>query len=134
MRVLYFCVDNACRSQLAEALTNMLGTEGVEAYSAGAEPAPMLDDRACAAMRALGYEMAGQHPKSIEDLPELEFDYAITLGCGDESPMVKARMVFDWDIPDTRGMSEADMQGVRDMIRERVERLLVAPRVGGDKW
>ena len=134
MRVLYFCIDNACRSQLAEALTNMLGTEGVEAYSAGAAPAATLDEKACDVMRELGYEMSGQYPKSIDDLPEIEFDYAVTLGCGDETPVVKARMMFDWDIPETRGMSVSDIRSVRDTIRDRVERLLVAPRSVGDKW
>lgn len=128
MRVLFLCMENSCRSQMAEAFANMLGAEGVEAYSAGLEPSGMLQARAIEVMRELGYDLGTHEPKSVEDLPDIEFDYAVTMGCGDESPLVKTRMQLDWDIPDPSGMSLKDYRQVRDAIRERVERLLAAPR------
>ena len=127
MRVLFVCNENSCRSQMAEAFANMLGADGVEAYSAGVEPGAMVDARAVEVMRELGYDLCAHMPKSVDDVPDIEFDYVITMG-GDEGPLVKARMQIDWDIPDPRGMGLRDFRGVRDAIRERVERLLVAPR------
>lgn len=132
MRVLFVCVENSCRSQMAEALANMLGTEGVEAYSAGSEPSGTINPRAIEVMRELSYDLSAHHSKSVEDVPDAEFDYVITMGCGDETPLVKARMTIDWDIPDPNGMSIGEFRRVRDMIRERVQRLLVAPRALAD--
>ncbi len=127
MRVLFVCAENSCRSQIAEAFANMLGADGVEAYSAGVEPGAAVDARTVEVMRELGYDLRAHAPKSIDEVPDVEFDYIITMS-GEESPLVKARMQIDWDIPDPRGMGLQDFRGVRDTIRERVERLLVAPR------
>lgn len=132
MRVLFVCLENACRSQMAEAFANMLGAEGVEAYSAGLESGETVDGRAVEVMRELGYDLARHASKSVDDLPDIEFDYVITMGCGDESPVVKARMQIDWDVPDPSGMGLKDFRQARDAIRERVERLLAAPRVAID--
>lgn len=132
MRVLFVCIENSCRSQMAEALVNLLGVEGVEAYSAGSEPAGSVDPLAIEVMREVGCDMTSQHCKSVEDLPEIEFDYAITMGCGGDDPMVKARMHIEWDVPDPSDMNTGEYRRVRDMIRERVQRLLVAPRVMAD--
>jgi len=132
MRVLFVCIENSCRSQMAEGFANQLGVEGVEAYSAGSEPSGIVNPFAIKAMHELGYDMRSHESKSLDDIPDLEFDYAISLGCGDECPMVKARMHIDWDIPDPRGMGIDEFRRVRDMIRERVQRLLVAPRVLAD--
>ncbi|HEX6929888.1 MAG TPA: arsenate reductase ArsC [Gammaproteobacteria bacterium] len=129
MRVLFLCVENSCRSQMAEAFANMLGADGVEAYSAGSEPSGSVNPLAVDVMREVGYDLGTHASKSVDDLPDIEFDYAVTMGCGDECPLVKARMHIDWDIPDPRGMGLREFRGVRDNIRERVQRLLAAPRV-----
>lgn len=132
MRVLFVCIENSCRSQMAEAFVNMLGVEGVEAYSAGSEPVAGVNPLAIEVMQEVGYDLRSQTCKSLEDVPEIEFDYAITMGVGGEDPMVKARMHIEWDIPDPRDMNIGEYRRVRDMIRERVQRLLVAPRVMAD--
>lgn len=132
MRVLFVCAENACRSQMAEAFANMLGVDGVEAWSAGLEPAEQVNDAAIAMMRELGYDLGTHESKSVDDVPDIEFDYVVTMGCGGDSPLVKARMQIDWDIPDPRGMDRGDFRSVRDTIRDRVQRLLAAPRVVGD--
>lgn len=129
MRMLFACVENSCRSQMAEAFANMLGHEGVEAYSAGSRPSGEINPAAIEVMRELGYDLARHTSKSVDDLPDLEFDYVVTMGCGDECPLVKARMTLDWDIPDPKGLSVKGVRMVRDQIRERVARLLSAPRV-----
>lgn len=132
MRVLFLCVENSCRSQMAEAFANMLGVDGVEAWSAGSEPGGGVNDRAIEVMRELGYDLGTHAPKSVDDLPDIEFDYVVTMGCGDDCPMVKTRMHLDWDIPDPSGMGLNDFRSVRDVIRERVQRLLAAPRATSD--
>lgn len=132
MRVLFVCVENSCRSQMAEAFANMLGVDGVEAWSAGSEPSGQLNDLAVEVMRELGYDLRVHESKSVDEVPDVEFDYLVTMGCGDDCPLVKARMHIDWDIPDPDGMNLRDMRGVREMIRERVQRLLAAPRAMSD--
>lgn len=132
MRVLFVCVENSCRSQIAEAFANLLGVEGVEAYSAGSDPAGSVNPQAVKVMGELGYDLQSHAVRSLDDVPDVEFDYAVTMGCGDECPMVKARMHIDWDVPDPKGMNIEEFRRVRDMIRERVQRLLVAPRARAD--
>lgn len=132
MRVLFLCPDNSARSQIAEAFCNALGAEGIEAYSAGLEPAGELDARAVEAMRELGCDMSSQSTKSIEDLPGVEFSYVVMMGCDAAAPLVKTRMEIEWDVPDPRGMGLRDYRGVCEMIRSRVEKLLAAPRAVAD--
>lgn len=132
MRILFVCPENNGRSQMAEAFGNMLGAEGVEAYSAGLEPAAEIDPRAIEVMRDLGYDMSSHVPKSIDEVPDIEFHYVVNMGCEESLPVVKARMEIDWDVPDPRGMGTRDFRGVRDMIRSRVEKLLAAPRAAAD--
>lgn len=131
MRILFVCSENACRSQMAEALATMLGTEGVEAFSAGSDPAGYVDPKAIEAMQEVGYDMSAHESKSLDEVPDIEFDYLVTMGCADEAPVVKARMQIDWDIPDPAGMSISEFRNVREMLRERIARLLVAPRLAG---
>ena len=132
MRILFLCPHNDARSQMAEAFGNMLGAEGVEAYSGGVDPAAEVDPRAIEVMRELGYDMSAQAPKSMDDVPDVEFNYVVVMGCEGAAPVVKARMEIDWDVPDPRGMGMGDYRGVRDMIRSRIEKLLAAPRLAAD--
>jgi len=132
MRVLFVCVENSCRSQMAEAFANMLGVDGVEAWSAGSDPSGQVNDLAVEAMRELGYDLRAHASKSVDEVPDVEFDYLVTMGCDDDCPLVKARMQIDWDIPDPDGMNLRDIRAMRDMIRARVQRLLAAPRAIAD--
>jgi protein-tyrosine-phosphatase len=101
-RVVFVCVENSCRSQLAEALTNLHGRGQVEAYSAGSRPSGVVNPKAIASMRELGYDLSRHASKGLDDLPDVEFDAAITMGCGDECPFVRARLREDWGIPDPK--------------------------------
>lgn len=132
LRILFVCQDNAGISQIAEAFAAMRGPEGVEAYSAAPLPAPAVDPRAIAMMRELGYDMSHHRTTLLEDLPDIEFDYLVAMGDGVECPITKARLQVDWDIPDPSGMNDSDYRGVRDTIRQRVDRLLTAPRIALD--
>jgi protein-tyrosine-phosphatase len=123
-RVLFVCVENSNRSQMAEAFARLLGGSGIEAYSAGSRPSGRVNPKAVAAMQSFGYDLATHQSKSLDDLPEVEFDAVITMGCGDACPHVPARSRADWALPDPRDMSPQDYRVVCETIREKVHRLL----------
>ena len=122
-RVLFVCVENSCRSQIAEAFARIHGNENVEVYSAGSRPSGRVNPKAIDAMREIGYDLAAHASKSLADIPDVEYDYAITMGCGDECPFVRARHREDWAIPDPKDMNPAEFRGVRDAIEARVKAL-----------
>lgn len=123
-RVLFVCVENSNRSQMAEAFARILGGGRVEAWSAGSRPSGKVNPKAVAAMAELGYDLASHASKSLADLPPVEFDAAVTMGCGDACPAVRARLREDWAIPDPREMPPEEFRAVRDRIAEEVEGLL----------
>jgi protein-tyrosine-phosphatase len=123
-RILFVCVENSCRSQIAEAFARLHGSAGVEAHSAGSRPSGGVNPRAVAAMRELGYDLERHASKSLEEIPEGEYDVAVTMGCGDACPLVRARRREDWGIPDPREMPPDEFRAVRDQIERRVLELL----------
>jgi arsenate reductase (thioredoxin) len=122
-RVVFVCVENSNRSQVAEAFARIYGGGRVEAYSAGSRPSGRLNPRAVEAMRELGYDLTRHRSKGLEDLPEGEYDYAVTMGCGDSCPALGARHRQGWDIPDPRGMPPEQFRAVRDLIGRKVRQL-----------
>ncbi len=122
MRVVFVCVENSNRSQMAQAFANIRG--GVEAYSAGSRPSGKINPRAIAAMNELSYDLSVHQSKSLSDLPDVPFDAAITMGCGDACPNVQARVREDWQIPDPREMGPEEFRQVRDLIGEKVTALM----------
>lgn len=123
-RVLFVCVENSNRSQMAQAFAQIHGGRNVDAYSAGSRPSGVVNPKAIEAMKELGYDLAAHQSKSLQDLPDVPFDAAITMGCGDACPMVQARMREDWNIPDPRNMGPEEFRGVRDLIESKVKALL----------
>lgn len=87
-RILFICVENACRSQIAEGFARALGKGKVEAYSAGSRPSGKVNTRAVALMKERGIDISSQTSKSFDDLPVKEFDYAVTMGCPDSCPFI----------------------------------------------
>jgi arsenate reductase len=120
-RVVFVCVENSNRSQMAEAFARLLG--GVEAYSAGTRPSGQVNPKAVAAMRELGYDLSTHRSKSLEDLPDVAFDAAVTMGCGDACPDLQASHREDWSIPDPKTMSPQEFRAVRDLIKAKVTEL-----------
>jgi arsenate reductase (thioredoxin) len=123
-RVLFVCVENANRSQMAEAFARILGGAAVEAYSAGSRPSGMVNPKAIEAMRELGYDLSAHGSKSLDELPEVAFDFVATMGCGDACPMVRARQRADWAIPDPKHLAADEFRVVRDLIRDKVQATL----------
>lgn len=125
-RLLFVCIENANRSQMAEAFARMLGGEAVEAWSAGSRPSGSVNPRAIEAMGEIGYDLSTHRSVSLDEVPDIEWDFVATMGCGDACPAVRARKREDWRIPDPRGMGPEEFRAVRDMIRDRVQRAIDA--------
>jgi arsenate reductase (thioredoxin) len=124
VRVLFVCVENSNRSQMAQAFATMYGGEKVEALSAGSKPKGSVNPKAIAAMKELGYDLTTHTSKGIEPYNGQEVDAAVTMGCGDACPLVKAKNVIDWQIPDPRDLPADKFNEVRDLIGAKVKELL----------
>jgi len=123
-RVLFVCVENSCRSQIAEAFAHMHGRGFIEPYSAGSRPSGQVNPKAVQSMSEVGYDLSAHHSKSLSEIPALEYDFAVTMGCGDECPYVRARRREDWAIPDPKEMDAVEFRKVRDMIETKVKELI----------
>jgi arsenate reductase len=124
-KLLFVCIENANRSQMAEAFAKMLGQGSVEAYSAGSNPSGKINRKAIAAMKELGYDLSSQQSKSLDEIKRFApFDAVVTMGCGDACPWMPAKKFIEWDIPDPKEMNEADFIKVRDAIKKQVKELL----------
>ncbi|HWX18058.1 MAG TPA: arsenate reductase ArsC [Chthoniobacterales bacterium] len=122
--ILFVCVENSNRSQMAEAFARIHGREKVEAYSAGSRASGIVNPKAIEAMRELGCDLSGQRSKSIVDLPDIEFDFLATMGCGDACRLVRAKRREDWDIPDPKALPPEEFRAVRDLIGSKIKTLL----------
>jgi protein-tyrosine-phosphatase len=122
--VLFVCVENSNRSQMAEAFARMHGEGRVEAASSGSKPSGKVNPKAVAAMKELGYDLTAHASKGLDDFNGRNIDVAVTMGCGDECPLVKAGQRVDWKIPDPRDMTPEEFRDVRDLIERKVKDLL----------
>lgn len=123
-RVLFVCVENSNRSQMAQAFALIHGGATVEAHSAGSRPSGKINLKAVAAMAEIGYDLTTHASKSLDDIPAGPYDAAVTMGCGDACPMVQARIRDDWQIPDPRDMAPEQFREVRDLVERKVKELL----------
>jgi len=123
-KLLFVCIENSNRSQMAEAFAKMHGRDRVEAFSAGSHPSGRINPKAIEAMNEAGYDLTGHSSKSSDDFKEYAFEYVVTMGCGDECPFIPAVHRVDWDIPDPRNMDKDEFRKVRDLIEEKVKQLL----------
>lgn len=123
-RVLFVCVENSNRSQMAEAFAKIHGKGKVEAFSAGSRPSGKVNSKAIDAMKELGYDLTMHTSKSLEEVPDVEYDFVATMGCGDECPFVRAKIREDWAIPDPKHLEPEEFRKVRDLIEAKVKEML----------
>lgn len=119
-RVLFVCVENSNRSQMAEAFARMHGAGKVDPFSAGSHPSGRVNPKAIAAMKEKGYDLTTHLSKSLAEIPQDGYDWIVTMGCGDECPFIPAERREDWDLPDPRFLEGAEFNQVRDEIERRV--------------
>ena len=130
-KILFVCVENSNRSQMAEGFARIAGGDTVEAHSAGSRPSGAINPRAIQFMRELGYDLSKHRSKSLDDIMlgnvnGIEFDVVVTMGCGDRCPWVPAKRREDWALPDPRDMDDDGYRAVRDEIGVRVRDLLAS--------
>jgi arsenate reductase (thioredoxin) len=123
-RVLFVCVENSNRSQMAEAFAHLHGSGKVEAFSAGSRPSGRVNPKAIESMREVGYDLTAHSSKGLDAFNGTEIEVAVTMGCGDECPLVLARQRVDWKIPDPRDMNPQQFRDVRNLIESKVKELL----------
>jgi arsenate reductase len=122
MNVLFVCVQNAGRSQMAQAIFE---ARGGTARSAGSNPAARVHPEVVDAMREVSLDVSGRVPRGL-DRSDVEWaDLVVTMGCGDACPYIPGKQYVDWDLPDPAGKSLDEVRAVRDEIARRVEQLPV---------
>ena len=123
--IVFVCIENSCHSQLAEAFGHLNKGDAFEIYSAGSKPSGKVNPKAVATMLERGYDLGTHHSKSLDELPDLEFAAAITMGCGDECGSLTATCREDWGIPDPKHMDAQAFGEIRDGIEQRVKDLML---------
>lgn len=123
-RVLFVCVENSNRSQMAEAFARRHGAAIVEAHSSGSRPSGRVNPRAIEFMKEVGCDLTTHTSKSLDDIPPGLYAAAITMGCGDSCPMVAAEIREDWQIPDPKDLPADEFRRIRDLIESKVKALL----------
>lgn len=127
-RVLFVCVENANRSQMAEAFARIHGRDVIDPSSAGSSPANRVNPKAVAAMLEKGYNLQTHVPRSLASIRPGQWDYVITMGCGDACPWVAAIHREDWEIQNPRDLPPAAFNEIRDEIERRVIDLIARIR------
>ncbi len=122
--VLFVCVHNAGRSQMAAGYLRSLAGDRVEVFSAGSEPADRINPVAVAAMAEEGIDIAGNQPKILTTESVKDSDVVITMGCGDTCPIFPGKRYEDWELDDPAGQGIEAVRPIRDEIRARIERLM----------
>ena len=125
IRIIFVCVENSCRSQIAEAFARLHGSGTAEARSAGSRPSGKVHPGAVATMNEIGYDLSSHRSKSLAEVSDIDYDMAVKMGCGDECPFISAREFEEWDIPDPKNLGPDEFRRVRDLIETRVKRLLI---------
>ncbi len=124
-KILFVCIENSNRSQMSQAFAKILDGQNVEAYSAGSKPSGIVNPKAIAAMKELGYDLSKHDSKSLDEVKQFApFDAVITMGCGDACPWMPAKKFIDWQIPDPKNMEPTEFNEVRDLIGRKVEELI----------
>ena len=124
-KVLFVCVENSNRSQMSQAFASIHGGGSVEAYSAGSKPSGVINPKAIAAMKDVGYDLSTHQSKSLAEVEAFApYDAVVTMGCGDACPWMPAKQFVDWQIPDPKYMEPNEFNKVRDLIEEKVKELL----------
>ena len=123
-KILFVCIENSCRSQMAEGFANHFGKGILEAYSAGSKPSGKVNLNAIEVMQKAGIDISQSKSKGFKELPLKKFDYVVTLGCKDMCPFVPADKHIEWQIEDPKGKDIDFFRKIRRSIEEKVNELI----------
>ena len=122
-KILFVCIENACRSQLAEAICNNLFSDQLIAYSAGSKPGTEVNPKAIKSLKSIGIAHRGEN-KPISEFLDMELDYVVGMGCGDKCPIIPGSKILNWDIPDPKDMNDKEFKEVIALIDKQVQNLI----------
>ena len=124
MIVLFACVENSCRSQIAEALAKKISPHKFDFYSAGSKPSGIINPMAIKLLKSQGVYLTDQRSKDVSEFINIKIDYLILMGCGDQCPNIVAEERVEWDIPDPKDMEAPEFLNVIEIIRGEVKKLI----------
>jgi protein-tyrosine-phosphatase len=110
---------------MAEAFARIHGKGLVQAYSSGSKPSGKVNVKAINAMREFSYDLSTHHSKQLADLPDVEFDTVVTLGCGDTCPQIRTKKRITWDISNPKSLDSRNFNEIRDLIERNVKQLII---------
>ncbi len=123
-KILFVCIENARRSQMAQGFAEAFGQGNVEVYSAGSRPSSAVDPLVIEVMKEKGIDLSAKRSKGLNDLPSIEMDFLVTMGCEETCPAVLSKKIIEWDIPDPKEKPIEVFRSVRDTIESKVRSLL----------
>jgi len=123
-KVLFVCTENSCRSQIAEAFAHLYGKDKIEPFSAGSKHSGEINPKAIESMKEIGYDLTMHSSKSLTEIPQEQYEYVITMGCGDVCPFVPAKYYEDWGIPDPKELPMDEFRKIRVLIEGKVKELI----------
>ena len=124
MKVLFACVENSCRSQIAEALAKKISPHKIDFYSAGSKPSGIINPLAIKLLKSQGVYLTDHRSKDVSEFINIKIDYLILMGCGDQCPNIVAEERIEWDIPDPKDMEEPEILNVIENIEGKVKKLI----------
>ena len=124
MKILFACIENSCRSQIAEALAKNISNGKIDSYSAGSKPSGVVNPQAIKLLHSQGIHLKDHKSKHISEFTNIKIDYLILMGCGDECPNLVAEKRIEWDISDPKDMEEPEFLNVIENIGGKVEKLI----------
>ncbi|MDY6788037.1 MAG: arsenate reductase ArsC [candidate division WOR-3 bacterium] len=122
LKVLFACVENSFRSQISEGIAGKYFSDRIDAYSAGSKPSGTVHPNAVKVLKEIGIDASKQYSKGFSDLEETEFDYLVTMGCGEVCPFVPSRKQLNWELPDIKDNPLEDIRELRDHIKNKIEK------------
>jgi arsenate reductase (thioredoxin) len=123
-KIVFVCVENARRSQMAQGFAEVFGKEKLEVYSTGSRPSSQIDPLVIEVMKEKGIDLSSRLTKGLNDLPSVEMDYLVTMGCEETCPAVPARKIIEWEILDPKGKPIDEIRRIRDVLEAKVKLLL----------
>ncbi len=123
-RIAFICVENARRSQMAQGFAEVFGKGKLEVYSAGSRPSSQIDPLVIQVMKEKGIDLSSKTTKSLDDLPPVQMDYLVTMGCEETCPAALAKKIIEWEIPDPKGKPIDEVRRIRDVLEAKVKMLL----------
>lgn len=130
IKIVFVCVENARRSQMAEGFARAFGQGRVDVYSAGSRPAYSIDPLIIEVMKEKGIDLSANRSKGLNELPPMEMDYLVTMGCEETCPAVSSKRTMEWEIPDPKGKTIDVVRKIRDTIEDKVRTLIEEAKDG----